>query len=1005
MKGWLLCCLIPISVAAAQPQQAGSIRGVVVDKDFGGPLEGAEIRVLELGLSVLSGEQGEFLLPEIPQGRYTVVISRPDYLREVRSDVVVNPGQLTNLSAALPADFTELPEQKVEDLLGGSASSEAALINIRLDSPALMDSVGADLMSRAGASDAATAARLIPGVSTQGDKFAVIRGLPDRYISSQMNGVRLPSANEDKRAVELDQFPSNILESVQVSKTFTPDQQGDASGGAINVKLRGIPEESMLQLRGQFGGNSQVTGIGNFLTYKGGGLDFFGNDGGDRDIQFENLGGNWDGAAGTSEGAFPIDSKWSIALGGRRQIDSDWTVGGFGTFFYERDSSFYDNGRNDALWLANPGEGLTPQFAFELAGQTNVTSLFDITRGSQSVSLGSLLSFGIERDSDKLGVSYLTTHTAEDIAILAEDTRGKEFYFPGYNPDDPDSPGNQLDNINTAPYLRTETLDYIERTTRTLQFTGEHELQTDELTLFGGDFEFRQPKIDWTVSKNYAKQYEPDKRQFGTYWIPAYVNPGSPVFGIPPFDVPATFFPLPPADNINLGNFQRIWEDIREDSTQLSGNLHLPFEQWSAERGEFKFGAFADSVKRGFNQDTFANFNDPTSANGFQAPFEESWSDVFPDEDHPITASQFDIDYSGRQDIRAYYGMIDLPLSERVSLVTGVRFEGTDIEIANDPEALALWYPPQTDPSIPTAPTQLQPGDADVDFSQQDVLPALGLEFKATEQVTLRAAYSQTVARQTFKELTPIIQQEFLGGPIFIGNPGLQMAGLENFDLRADYAPAKGSLVSFSWFYKDISDPIEYIQRQALFDFTTPVNYPEGKMSGWEFELRQQLGEWWRSWQGFGVTANATLIDSEVTITPEEVLAFADPQVLGEDFTTRDMLNAPAYLYNLGLTYDAESVGTSLGLFYSVSGDTLVAGAGVANGTFFIPDVYQEEFGTLNFSISQILAPGLQIQFQARNLTNPEIKEVYRSDFTGPDALRSTFTKGIDFALGITFTF
>ena len=113
---------------------------------------------------------------------------------------------------------------------------------------ALMDSISADLMSRAGASDAASALKLVAGASVQNGKSAVIRGLPDRYVSSQMNGVRLPTADEDKRAVELDQFPSAVIESIQVSKTFTPDQQGDASGGAVNVVLKSVPEENTIKV-------------------------------------------------------------------------------------------------------------------------------------------------------------------------------------------------------------------------------------------------------------------------------------------------------------------------------------------------------------------------------------------------------------------------------------------------------------------------------------------------------------------------------------------------------------------------------------------------------------------------------------------------------------------------------------------------------------------------------------------------------------------------------------
>ena len=194
-------------------------------------------------------------------------------------------------------------------------------------------------------------------------------------------------------------------------------------------------------------------------------------------------------------------------------------------------------------------------------------------------------------------------------------------------------------------------------------------------------------------------------------------------------------------------------------------------------------------------------------------------------------------------------------------MIGGVRFESTEIGIVNDAEADARLVPAGDRLDRRSS----NPGDADVDFEQDDVLPSIGLEYKPVEQVTLRAAYSETVARQTFKELTPILQQEYLGGPIFIGNPDLGMSALKNYDLRVDYTPYEGGLVSVSWFHKDIEDPIEYVQQLApAFTFTTPVNYPEGKLTGFEFEVRQDLGQFWEPLEGLSVGANATFIDSEV---------------------------------------------------------------------------------------------------------------------------------------------
>jgi len=931
------------------------------------------------------------VLPNVAPGTYTLVLSKEGYVAQVRADLVVTAGQLTEVTVYLSGDFTDMEEFVVEDVLSLGGSSEAALLELRFDSPALMDGIGSDLMSRAGASDAASALKLVSGATVQDGKFAVIRGLPDRYVSSQMNGVRLPSADENKRAVELDQFPGAVIDSIQVSKTFTPDQQGDASGGAVNLVLKGIPEDSLAQFQIQLVANSQVTGIDDFLSYKGGGLNFLGNK--NKPIQYENLGDSWDGTVGVSEIDAPIDFKASGSIGGKEVLGDGWVVGGFGSLFFERDSSYYDNGVNDSWWVENAGDPMTPQSKQGTPQDGDFkTALFDVTKATQSVKWGGLGSIGLEAPGQRVGLSFLFTHSAEDSATLAEDTRGKEYYFPNYDPYDPTGPGNDPDSLNAAPYLRTQTLQYTERTTSTLQLAGEHELGLDAFRI--GGLAFRNPVLDWSLSHSTAVLDQPDKRQFGSLWLPESFNPGVPPF-VPPFTSPAEYFPYKPGANFNLGNLQRIWKKIEEDSNQASVNLKTPFEQWSGEQGYVKFGGFADDVERNFNQDTFSNFND--SAASYEGDWSTPWSDTFPFENHPITASLTDVDYKGTQKIRAWYGMFDLPLNGELNLISGARFEDTRIGIVNDPEADANWFPPGS-----TAPVALLLGDADVSFHQSDVLPSVGLIWSPSPVVGVRGSFSQTIARQTFKELTPIIQQEFLGGPIFIGNPGLGMSSLTNLDLRVDYRPLDSSLISLSWFHKDIEDPIEYVQRVGLFDYTTAVNYPKGKLSGVELELRQQLEDLWEPARGFAFGANATLIDSKVWLPDDEAAGFSDPSI-GAPITSRDMTNAPEYLYNINLTYDFEGTGTQIGLFYTVTGDTLVAGAGQANGNF-IPSVYSKAYGSLNFSVQQRLGDHWKLSLAAKNLTNEKVEEVYRSEYIGEDVTKTSYTKGTDLSISLTMS-
>lgn len=991
----LLGVLLPLGRARAQDQAAGSIRGVVYDKDFDAPLAAAKVLAVETGQQTTTSDQGQYVLPQVPAGRYTLVFSKDGYVRQVKADVVVVAGQLTDVDVSLSGEFTEMEEFVVQDVLQLGAGTEAALLSLRLDSPSLLDSIGSDLMSRAGASDAASALKLVAGASVQDGKYAVIRGMPDRYVSSQLNGVRLPSADEDKRAVELDQFPSAVIESIQVSKTFTPDQQGDASGGAVDVRLKGIPEETTISFNAQTSINSQVSGS-NFLTYDGGGVGTWGRESGSREIQYDNLGGNWEGASGTITEDAPIDYKFALSGGGKRQISDDVQIGGFASFFYERDSSYYDNGIDDEYWVVSPGDPMTPQYSQGTPSQGDFkTSLFDVTQAEQSVQWGGLTTLGVESENHSVMATFLYSRTAEDSATLATDTRGKEYYFPGYSQRDPTAPGNTPDTRRAAPYLRTETLQYTERETGTLQLAGRHLVPMGEFSI--GSFKFSEPTFRWSVSKSYAELYQPDKRQFGAQWLAPSFNPGFPPF-VPPFTDPAVWLPYTPAANFNLGNFQRIWKDIDEDSQQGSFDLQFPFEQWDDHEGYVKFGLFDDQVDRSFDQDTFSNFGDAGAS--YEAGWNEPWSAVFPDENHPITQSTYDVDYTGEIDIFAWYGMLDLPVSSTVDLIGGARFENTRISVVNDPGPDATWYPPGA-----TAPVDLNPGDADVDIDQGDVLPALAANWTPVEEVTFRASYSQTIARQTFKELTPILQQEFLGGPIFIGNPELGTSQLTNYDLRVDWRPYETALVSVSWFHKDVKDAIEYVQRPLDFTFTTPVNYPDGRLSGFELELRQDMGEFSDSLRGFALGANGTLIDSSVTLPDDEAAMFAMPGIEAP-MTSRDMTNAPEYLYNLYGTYDIEATGTQLALFYTVQGDTLVAGAGQDDGNF-VPSVYANDYDTLNFSISQKLGQYFKLQFQAKNLTNPAIEEVYRSEYIDGDVVKTSYTKGVEYSisLGASFSF
>ncbi|MFP4139717.1 MAG: TonB-dependent receptor domain-containing protein [Phycisphaerae bacterium] len=985
LAGAALCLLAGVGWA----QETGSIRGTVRDKDFEAPLPRARVRVHKTDISATASETGTFLLSNVPAGRYTLIVSKAGYTRQVKSDVVVRPGQMTELSAELAGDFAELEEFVVEDVV--VKGTEADMLKLRIESAATMDSVSKEFISASGAGDALEAAKLVAGTTVQDGKYAVIRGLPDRYVNSQMNGVRLPTADAEKRAVQLDQFPSDVIESVQVSKTFTPDQQGDASGGAVNVVLKGIPEESILGFSIGYSVNTQVLeNRDRFLTDKGGGVNVWGLNKG-REVQTQRIGESWTGAAGGTPVTAPHEYSWSLSAGGRHAFANGLILGAFGNFHYDRGASYSGDGFDDRYWVEDQD---TKEIVPKVTGSEGErrSSLYDIRRASESVQWGGLGVLGLEFEDQALTLAYMRTQNTANEVTIAEDTRGKELEYPGYDPTDPMHPGNQ--EGDDLPYLRTESIVYTERVTETFQLSGSHTLPTPEIGIgfphLGVDefLTFLSPEIRWVYAKSQASTDEPDKRLFGERWI----GPRD-VMGF--FVIPSTHMQYKPSANINMGNLQRIWKDISETSDQYSLGLKIPFRQWTGHEGYMKFGVFRDEVHREYNQESYTNAADTGVDSDWEAPWNQRWSQVFPQQVHPIQSVELDVDYIGEQEISAWYHMIDIPLCRSVKVLGGARYESTSLVMVNDAEENVTWFPPEG--GIKT----LEPGEADVAFEQDDVLPSIGVVITPFDQITIRASRSETVARQTFKELSPILQAEYLGADVFVGNPNLKMSSLTNTDLRFDYRPSQTSqsLISVSWFKKDVVDPIEYIQRYQSVLYTTPLNYPEGSLTGWEFEVRKDLGEIHEALTGLVLGGNATFIQSEVTLAKEEQERLAADNVKAP-MVSRDMMNAPEHLYNLYMTYDAKELGTKVGLFYTVRGDTLVAGAGQSSGNF-IPNVYETEYGTLNFTLSQKLNDHWTLKFKAKNLLNPKIQTVYRSEYIGDDVVRSSYRKGIDFSVSL----
>jgi TonB-dependent receptor len=1073
IPGWfgilLVAALLPMQLFA---QPSGGIRGVVYDKDFDAPLGLAEVMVAETGQKVQATEEGNYVISGMVPGTYTLMVFKEGYTRKVFADVVVPAGSMSDQDAYLAGEFADMEEFVVQDLdMGGS--SEEGLLNLRMETPGLMDAVGADLMSKAGASDAAGALKLVSGATVQDGKYAVVRGLPDRYVVSTLNGVRLPSADPDKRAVQLDQYPASLIESVRVMKSFTPDLQGDASGGAVDVVLHGIPDDRVLKFSLSTSYNDNYGGDA-FLSYAGSDNNYFGL----RDFDPpQDLGTvaaptaqSIDAPYGTRETTQPYNYSWSLEAGDRRDVE--WfgepiSVGALATFSYEQKSSYCDDEISDEYQLSGgelvpTGVGATDPSS----GNEALSSLWDITTGTTEINWSGAFGVGVEHELFKLNALHVFTHNTEDTALLAEDTRGRDTYNSAYS-DYVDSSTEETESRSKyyLPYRRSEVTVYTERDTSSDQLSGELTIPIPELDL--KVIQFERPVFDFKLSQSSSEMTE-QTSILDYYWIPgeakwafdddydwtsgidtddissyfgsdaAWLNDytlsdGTVVsppdliwdddmaellenlFGITELptsgwynelfnsdgqtpgtivgvETNGTYVPVTAGEQ--LGNYQLVWEKVVETSDQNAFNVQWDFENWTDQKGFLKAGLFQDRVTRKYFQQTLSNKYPGESIIGFDGTWGDSLSELY--EANGVTnvyASFADIQYDGVQNIDAYYYMAELPVFDFLTVRGGARYEKFTLQTALDPDDYStartitssggLGYLTYLDSSDPSAGFV-----EDADYTRSDILPSIGFDFTPLENVTFQASWAQTVAKQQFKEVVPIIQSDYAGSDSFYGNPDLVASPVDNLDLRLDYTPYAGGLISVSYFTKDITDPIQYYQGADDYGntYTFVSNYPSAHVQGWEFEVRQDLDQFCEPLAGMSVGANYTMIQGEVDMG---------------DGSTSDVMEMPEYLYNLFWTYDLGIKNTKLGVFYTYQGDTLKT---LASDVSTIPAVYALPYGGLNLSMSMNLTDNWALSLKAKNILNPEIQTVYRTD-DGQEAVHTSYTDGRSYSVSLKYTF
>lgn len=957
--------LILLGVAA---QAQGTMRGRISSGTDGEMLVGAAARIMkgeQLAGGAYSDLEGAYTIKGAP-GTYTMIVSYLGYLADT-AEITLVVGDVVVRDIIL---YEDVPAEGdvVEITAKANKASSATFMKKKMNSLSSIDGITNDVLQRTGDNSVAAALQRVSGVTVEGGKYVYVRGLGDRYSKTMLNGATIPSLDPDRNSVQLDLFPSNLIDNIVIHKTFTPDLPGDFTGGLVDVITRDFPDKFKMNVGYSVGYNPQANLIDNFLSYNTGGTDWLGFDDGTRDLP-----GIVNTLNDIDQG---IDDEWAD-LGLLQDNPSVWQeradqIVEAGRTFATRDSIVptpINNGLNQSLQfsIGNQHELFGRPFGYIAGftyndqynqtenglygrwknigiGSTGLNSLRDLAyiNSERKVVWGALAKLSYKlTDKNIISVNIMRNQGGTDNSL---DYRGTFF------------------EDNTTDSLFSSTLAYTERYMNTLQVEGDHGFGQDGKGL----------KVDWIASFTGSRQLDPNLRFFTYQYLPASLSSdGNRVY------------------NIDLSNYRNpghFYRDLRQTTNDVRLNFEVPLNI-GKEEGMIKWGGAYTYTDRIFSEDRYI-YTDLLNGRQFRGNVEtylESAVDasldliIFNGDTFPQynifalfnNLSEAQNQYVGDQSIWAGYVMAELPVSARLKFVTGVRFETTDMFAISEDTLRGVG-----------------------DITENDFLPMFAAIYNMPKNMNLRFGYSRTLARPTFREIAPFESFGFGADYIEYGNPDLQRTLIDNLDVRWEWFPSGPEVVSVSLFYKNFTDPIQ------KFQVPEPQN-PEFSWSnvgnaitfGTEIEVRKNLGFLGKFFEYFQVGGNVSLIRSRVDIDPD---AYAE--IIAIDPTRparRPLFGQSPWAVNGELSYINPLKGWEVSLSY------VNFGRRITTISLNAPDVYELPRGLLNFSASKRFGEHFRVRLRANNLLDPEYRQI--QTFNNQDYVFDNYTLGRSFSLGLSY--
>ncbi|MCA1748984.1 MAG: TonB-dependent receptor domain-containing protein [Parasphingopyxis sp.] len=886
------------------------------------------------------------------------------------------PAAAQDASTATPPSGEEVGEPPAEeddqvDISAPGAAGEPIIVQGRfIPEPVRSNSQVISVLSnediaRTGDGDIAGALERVTGLSVDEGGFVYVRGLGDRYSQAFINGLPLPSPDPLKRVVPLDIFPTSLLSSVVVQKSYSVEYPGEFGGGLINLTTAAVPDESFLTIGGGIGYNSETTGQQGYI-HGGSDSDWTGFDSGLRDIpnglaQAFNSGSPLNVGDVYSErnlqdfAASLVNASTSLVFR-QDQIPVDYSIdisGGYNTLIGDSEFGLIANLGFSNSWFTRD--------SIEQQG-TRATIADDArtVRTENNVVVSGLLGAGFE----------FGEHAIRLTGLYLRDTL-KQTQLSG------------ADNINTGE---------IDPTTP----PGEMRQRTNwiERQLFDavavGEFEFGDISADLRAGYANSQREAPYEREFVYFLDPIagdYVNN----LRTNPQKANIAFSDL--NEDVWSGALDLAWSPPTGINLVLSGGYAYQNTSRDAFRRDFSFVPISGLPFPVIQERPDYLLSDFNIYGGFTP--DNPNDGIVLQENNTNTGSQA---YDAGLEIHGVYAKLQAEPFAYFQVEAGVRYEDATQEVV----ALDLFGAGNL---VQTPP-----------LNNAYFLPAATITWNFIEDVQLRLSASKTIARPQFRELA---RPEYLdpdSGRLFFGNPFLQDSELLNFEGRLEWYFARGEHVSIAGFYKRIDNPIEpvaFIPAGTSAFRTTFANAPRATLYGAEIELVKYLpldglgGDFWADKRLFGI-ANYTYSRSELSVGGGDTTILNDGlgiRPAGQVFIDGAALTGQSeHLANLQFGIEDTSRLSQLTVLLNYASDRVTTRGPITGGALD-PDLVEQPGLTLDIVYRQgfeIMGREFELKAEARNITGEEYRETQTGEVT---IVNQLYERGTTLALSLAAKF